>query len=187
MTRVLLTHTPQARQQYYGERSLRGLRAAAQVLLREGTDALDAAGLIHAARDVEIVVADRLTEGPAQIFAALPKLRAFVRCAVDIRNVDVAAASVAGVLVTRAGPSFVQSVAELGIRQQAAVAWLVHKCRGHGAVQPHDRAGFELRLPSTRQQCLIDLFPGPGPDDGRGAATMPSLARARCFSDLDVR
>ena len=45
---------------------------------------------IGAARDVDIIVADRLTEGPAAIFAALPKLRAFVRCAVDIRNVDVA-------------------------------------------------------------------------------------------------
>jgi D-3-phosphoglycerate dehydrogenase len=31
-------------------------------------------------------------------------LRAFVRCAVDIRNIDVDAASAAGVLVTRAGP-----------------------------------------------------------------------------------
>ena len=67
MTRVLLTHTPQARQQYYGERSLRGLQAAAQVVLHEGADALDAAGLIGAARDVDIIVADRLTEGPANI------------------------------------------------------------------------------------------------------------------------
>jgi D-3-phosphoglycerate dehydrogenase len=43
----------------------------------------------------------------------LPKLRAMVRCAVDIRNIDVAAASSAGVLVTRASPGFVPAVAEL--------------------------------------------------------------------------
>jgi D-3-phosphoglycerate dehydrogenase len=115
MTKILLTHTPQARRQYYGERSLNGLRALAQVVLHEGDDALDAAGLIEAARDVDIIVADRLTEGRAEIFPPLPKLRAFVRCAVDIRNIDVAAASTAGVLVTRAGPGFVASVAELAI------------------------------------------------------------------------
>src|ERR1700704_1645274 len=104
MTKVLLTHTPQARRQYYGERSPKNLQAVAQVVLHEGDQALDAAGLIEAARDVDIIVADRLTEGPGEIFPRLPKLRAFVRCAVDIRNIDVEAASAAGVVVTRAGP-----------------------------------------------------------------------------------
>ena len=113
--KILLTHTPQARAQYYGERSLKGLQDVALVKLHEANDALDAAGLIEAARDVDIVVVDRLTAGPGEIFPKLPKLRAFVRCAVDIRNIDVDAASAAGVLVTRAGPGFVQSVAELAI------------------------------------------------------------------------
>src|SRR6195256_2036542 len=115
MIKVLLTHTPQARRQYYGERSLNGLQALAQVVVHDADDALDAAGLIEAARDVDIIVADRLTEGPGEIFASLPKLPAFVRCAVDIRNIDVGAASAAGVLVTQAGPGFVQSVAELAL------------------------------------------------------------------------
>jgi D-3-phosphoglycerate dehydrogenase / 2-oxoglutarate reductase len=122
--KVLLTHTPRARRQYYGERSLNGLRALAEVVLHEGDDALDASGLIEAARDVDIIVADRLTEGRGEIFAQLPKLRAFVRCAVDIRNIDVEAASAAGVLVTQAGPGFVQSVAEL------ALGFLVDLSRG---------------------------------------------------------
>jgi D-3-phosphoglycerate dehydrogenase len=122
--KVLLTHTPQSRAQYYGERSLSGLQAIAQVKLHESSDALDAAGLIEAARDVDIIVADRLTAGPGEIFPALPNLRAFVRCAVDIRNIDVDAASAAGVLVTRAGPGFVQSVAEL------ALGYMVDLSRG---------------------------------------------------------
>jgi D-3-phosphoglycerate dehydrogenase / 2-oxoglutarate reductase len=113
--KILLTHTPQSRAQYYGERSLSGLQAIAQVKLHESNDALDAAGLIEAARDVDIIVADRLTAGPGEIFPALPNLRAFVRCAVDIRNIDVDAASAAGVLITRAGPGFIQSVAELAL------------------------------------------------------------------------
>ena len=122
--KVLLTHTPQSRAQYYGARSLDGLQAIAQVKLHEAIAALDAAGLIEAADDVDIIVADRLTAGPGEIFPALPKLRAFVRCAVDIRNIDVDAASAAGVLVTRAGPGFVQSVAEL------ALGYMVDLSRG---------------------------------------------------------
>jgi D-3-phosphoglycerate dehydrogenase len=122
--KVLLTHTPQFRRQYYGERSLHGLQALADVVLNEADDALDAENLIAAARDADIIVADRLTEGPGRIFSHLPKLRAFVRCAVDIRNIDVEAASASGVLVTRAGPGFVPSVAEL------ALGFLVDLSRG---------------------------------------------------------
>jgi D-3-phosphoglycerate dehydrogenase / 2-oxoglutarate reductase len=146
MAKVLLTHTPQARRQYYGERSLNGLQALAQVILHEGSAALDAAGLIEAARDVDIIVADRLTEGPGRIFPRLPNLRAFVRCAVDIRNIDVEAASAAGVLVTRAGPGFVPSVAEL------AIGFLVDLSRGvsraaadyHCGKMPEVRMGRQL-------------------------------------------
>nr|WP_276553035.1 NAD(P)-dependent oxidoreductase [Bradyrhizobium elkanii] len=103
------------RRDYYGERSLNGLRAVADVKLHEGEEALDAAALVRAAADVDIIVADRMTQGPGAIFRQLPKLRAFVRCAVDIRNIDVAAASSAGVLVTQASAGFVQSVAELAL------------------------------------------------------------------------
>jgi D-3-phosphoglycerate dehydrogenase len=122
--KVLLAHTPQMRRQYYGERSLNGLQSVAHVKLHEGDEALDANGLVKAAEEVDIIVADRLTRGPGEIFPRLPKLRAFVRCAVDIRNIDVAAASAAGVLVTRASPGFVQSVAEL------AVGFMVDLSRG---------------------------------------------------------
>jgi D-3-phosphoglycerate dehydrogenase / 2-oxoglutarate reductase len=144
--RVLLTHPPQTRAQYYGTRSLSGLQAIADVTLHEHDDALDPAALIAVARDVDLIVADRLTTGPALIFAGLPRLRAFVRCAVDIRNVDVAAASAAGVLVTRAGPGFVPSVAEL------ALGYLVDLSRGvsraaadyHGGQMPEVAMGRQL-------------------------------------------
>jgi D-3-phosphoglycerate dehydrogenase len=143
--KVLLTHTPQSRRQYYGERSLNGLQAVAQVILHESDEALDAAGLIDAARDVELIVADRLTEGPGEIFPRLPKLRAFVRCAVDIRNIDVEAASAAGVLVTRAGPGFVLSVAEL------AVGYLVDLSRGISRATADYHAGRQPEVIMGRQ------------------------------------
>ncbi|MBR1144214.1 NAD(P)-dependent oxidoreductase [Bradyrhizobium sp. AUGA SZCCT0431] len=143
--KVLLTHTPQARAQYYGERSLSGLQAIAQVELHQSDDALDTFGLINAARDVEIIVADRLTAGPGEIFARLPKLRAFVRCAVDIRNIDVEQASRAGVLVTQAGPGFVQSVAEL------ALGFMVDLSRGVSRASADYHAGRKPKVIMGRQ------------------------------------
>jgi D-3-phosphoglycerate dehydrogenase len=139
--KVLLAHTPQMRRDYYGERSLSGLRAVADVSLHEGDDALDAAGLIDAAQNVDIIVADRLTQGPGEIFPRLPKLRAFVRCAVDIRNIDVAAASAAGVLVTQASPGFIPSVAEL------ALGFMVDLARGVSRATADYHAG---RMPEVR-------------------------------------
>jgi D-3-phosphoglycerate dehydrogenase / 2-oxoglutarate reductase len=143
--KILLTHPPQARAQYYGERSLSGLRALAQVVLHEADDALDARGLIDAARDVDLIVADRLTEGRSEIFARLPKLRAFVRCAVDIRNIDVDAASAVGVLVTRAGPGFVASVTEL------ALGYLVDLSRGISRATADYHSGRSPQISMGRQ------------------------------------
>jgi D-3-phosphoglycerate dehydrogenase len=143
--KVLLTHTPQARAQYYGERSLSGLQAIAEVKLHQADGTLDAAGLIEAAHDVDIIVADRLTAGPREIFPNLPKLRAFVRCAVDIRNVDVEAASAVGVLVTRAGPGFVQSVAEL------ALGFMVDLSRGVSRATADYRSGRKPEIIMGRQ------------------------------------
>ncbi len=143
--KVLLAHTPQMRRQYYGERSLGGLRAVADVKLHEGDDALGAAHLIDAAQDVDIIVADRLTEGRGEIFAKLPKLRAMVRCAVDIRNIDVAAASAAGVLVTRAGPGFIQSVTEL------ALGFMVDLSRGVSRATADYHAGRKPEVVMGRQ------------------------------------
>lgn len=139
--KVLLAHTPEMRRNYYGNRSLNGLRAIADVILHEGDQALDAASLVHAAKDADIIVADRMTEGRGEIFAQLPRLRAFVRCAVDIRNIDVDAASQAGVLVTRAGPGFVQAVAEL------AVGFMVDLSRGVSRATADYQAG---RKPEAR-------------------------------------
>ena len=143
--KILLTHTPQSRAQYYGERSLTALQGLAEVKLHDANEALDAAALIEAARDVDIIVADRLTAGPGDIFPALPKLRAIVRCAVDIRNVEVDAASAAGVLVTRAGPGFVQSVAEL------ALGFMVDLSRGVSRAAADYHAGRRPEIVMGRQ------------------------------------
>ena len=145
--KVLLTPPPEFRRQYYGERALEGLKALAEVKLHDGSEEpLDSRSLVAAAREVDIIVADRMTEGRGEIFPQLPKLRAFVRCAVDIRNIDVAAASAEGVLVTRASPGFVAAVAEL------ALGFMVDLSRGtsrttadyHARRKPQARMGRQL-------------------------------------------
>jgi len=110
--RILLTHSPEARALYYGERALAGLRKVGEVKLQEGQAPLEGDALIDAARDCDLIVSYRQSPGPAAVFERLPKLIAFLRCAIDIRNVDVPAASKAGVLVTQASAGFVTSVAE---------------------------------------------------------------------------
>ncbi|HEX7220170.1 MAG TPA: NAD(P)-dependent oxidoreductase [Burkholderiales bacterium] len=111
--RILLTHSPEARSLYYGERALAGLREVGEVKLNNHASSLEGEDLIAAAADCELIVSYRQSPGPAAVFERLPKLIAFLRCAIDIRNVDVPAASKAGVLVTQASAGFVTSVSEM--------------------------------------------------------------------------
>jgi D-3-phosphoglycerate dehydrogenase len=147
LARILLTHSPDALAQYYGERALAGLRALGEVTLHRGDAPLEGEALIAAAADCELVVSYRQSPAPAAFFERLPKLAAFLRCAVDIRNVDVAAASRAGVLVTQASAGFVPAVSEL------VLGFLVDLSRGvsraaadyHAGRVPQARTGRELR------------------------------------------
>src|SRR5476649_2540322 len=100
---------------YYGERALAELRKLGDVRLNNTGQVLDAKALAQAAHGCEIIVSDRQTAGPAEFFPLVGDLVAFLRVAVDIRNVDVIAASAQGILVTHATPGFVASVAEMAI------------------------------------------------------------------------
>jgi D-3-phosphoglycerate dehydrogenase len=116
MARVFLTHIPHMLKNYYGDRPLAALRSHAEVSINPTDEVLDADRLAEFSRGHDIVVSDRQTPGPAAFFRqAPPELVAFLRVAVDIRNIDVAAASQQGILVTRATPGFIASVAEMTI------------------------------------------------------------------------
>jgi D-3-phosphoglycerate dehydrogenase / 2-oxoglutarate reductase len=111
--RILLTHSPETLANYYGERALAGLRKLGEVVLNPDERPLEGEALIRAAAGCSLIVSYRQSPGPAALFERLPELAAFLRCAIDIRNVDVTAASRAGVLVTQASAGFVTSVTEL--------------------------------------------------------------------------
>jgi D-3-phosphoglycerate dehydrogenase len=138
--KLLLTHVPQARQQYYGARALARLQELVEVVLHEGDAPLDPKGVIAAFRDADFI-ADRATPMPGEVFAALPTLKVVMRSAIDIRNIDVAAASKAGVLVTHAEAGFVKSVVEL------TLGLLVDLSRGISRASNDYRQG---RLPEIK-------------------------------------
>jgi D-3-phosphoglycerate dehydrogenase / 2-oxoglutarate reductase len=132
---IFLTHDDDARDHYYGDDALARLRALGEVRLNQTGRPLTTAEVIEMAAGCPVIVSYRQTEGPAALFESLPDLVAFVRCAVDIRNIDVHAASAAGVLVTRASPGFIDSVAEL------AVGFMVDLARGITAATKAYHAG----------------------------------------------
>lgn len=122
MARIFLTHIPDMLRNYYGDRALAELRKLGEVRLNPADEVLGAAALAEAARGCEIIVSDRQTPGPAEFFRNAPDVVALLRCAVDIRNIDVDAASTAGVLVTRATPGFTASVGEMALGMMVDLA-----------------------------------------------------------------
>ncbi|MCO6415637.1 hydroxyacid dehydrogenase [Siccirubricoccus sp. KC 17139] len=133
--KVYLTHPPEALANYYGDRALAALREVAEVRLNETGRHLAGRELAEAAAGCHCIISYRQSPGEATTFENAPDLIAFHRCAIDIRNVDVAAASRAGVLVTQATAGFVPAVAEL------VLGMMVDLCRGITAATVEYHAG----------------------------------------------
>jgi D-3-phosphoglycerate dehydrogenase / 2-oxoglutarate reductase len=113
--RIFLTHVPDMLENYYGPRALAEMRKLGEVQLNTSGKVLDGKALAQAAKGCAIIVSDRQTSGPTDFFPLAPDCCAFLRVAVDIRNIDVEAASREGILVTRATPGFMASVSEMAI------------------------------------------------------------------------
>ena len=140
MATILLTHPPQVRENYYSDRALVALEALGSVRRNPLGRELTTAELIDAARGCEIIVTHRHVPGDPELFAGLPELIAFCRCAIDIRNVNVAAASTHGVLVTQASAGFIPATAEW------VVGAMIGLSRGIAASTADYRAG---RVPQS--------------------------------------
>lgn len=105
MTTVFVSHPQSKLAHYFGDRAVAALQAAAQVrqVRFNPTDTdLSSQELAELAQDCDAIISYRQTVGDEALFAALPQLKAFVRCAIDIRNIDLVSASRHGVLVTQA-------------------------------------------------------------------------------------
>ncbi|TBU96354.1 NAD(P)-dependent oxidoreductase [Phytopseudomonas dryadis] len=117
MPRILLTYPPSARATWYGDSALNELAQLGELVLRQQEPDLSEDDLLDLARGCELIISDKPTAGTERLFRENHTLVAFLRCAMDIKSIDIAAASRHGVLVTQAGPSFVHAVSELIVAQ----------------------------------------------------------------------
>jgi D-3-phosphoglycerate dehydrogenase len=132
---------------YFGAAPLAALRSIAEVRCNAQSHDLSDDELIAAAQDCDAIVAYRQTVVTGKTFAALKRLAVVLRNAVDVRSIDVDAASAHGVLVTRASAGFNPAVAEW------VIAVTIDLLRGIGTYrglyargeQPVPRMGRELR------------------------------------------
>src|SRR5688572_17027745 len=122
MARIVLTHTMTDRKDKYGDAAVAGLRRLGDLVLNNTETPLSVDALVDLAADADVIVLDRMVPGEPRLFKALPRLMAVHRAAMDIRNIDIGAASAAGVLVTRAGPGFIPAVCELILGQMIDLA-----------------------------------------------------------------
>ena len=115
MTIVLVTHPREKLDQYFGQSAISALRTFSTVRFNPEARDLSTEELITLGADCDVIIAYRQTPGTASLFRGLPRLSAFMRCAVDIRTIDVDAASAQGILITQASAGYVPAVAEWAI------------------------------------------------------------------------
>jgi D-3-phosphoglycerate dehydrogenase len=144
MARIFLTHIPDMLANYYGARALAELRKLGEVRLNETDRVLDADALAKAARGCEIVISDRQ---PAEFFAQAPDCVAFLRVAIDIRNIDVPAASREGILITHATAGFIPAVAEMAVGYMIACGRHTTRATAeyHAGKEAEPRMGKQLK------------------------------------------
>ena len=147
MATVLVTHPASRLSTYFGERALGQLREIAQVRLNPSDQDWQGSDLVAAAQGCDIIIAYRQTPFDAAVFAALPQLWAVCRCAMDIRTIDVAAASHQGIMVTRATPGFGTAVTEwvMGVMIDASRLISLARMQYHAGHEAPALMGKELR------------------------------------------
>ncbi|MBN3723639.1 hydroxyacid dehydrogenase [Burkholderia sp. Ac-20379] len=147
MNKVFVSHPRRMLDHYFGARATAALRAIAEVRFNDEDRELSTAELAAAARDADVIIGYRQTPAPRALFEALPELVAFLRCAVDIRTIDVPAASEHGVLITQASAGFVASVSEwvIGAMLDLARDTSAYALAYRAGESPVPRMGRELR------------------------------------------
>ncbi len=147
MANIFLTHSQDSFTNYYGNKALAQLQTLGEVIQHAGNEEPSEQELIAAARDCEIIVSFRVPPITASVFEQLPKLAAVCRVAVDVRNIDIDAASRHGVLVTHASPGFGAAVAEwvIGAMIDLSRNISITSAAYWSAMPPPARMGQELR------------------------------------------
>lgn len=147
MIKVYVTHPRNKLDHYFGARAVAAIKATADVQFNPEDRELSQQELIAEANSHDFIIAYRQTAAPESLFAQLPNLAGFVRCAIDIRTVDVPAASKYGVLVTQASAGFSAAVSEwiIGAMIDLSRDISLTTASYHAGTEPVIRMGRELR------------------------------------------
>src|SRR6266851_3414594 len=85
--RVLLTHNRDLLKHFYSPKAVDLLRAIVDLRMNDSDVPLAGEALVAAAQGCQAIISDRLAAGPREVLERLRGLKAFIRCAVDIRNI----------------------------------------------------------------------------------------------------
>lgn len=118
--KIFLAHNPEDREVYYG-RALPHLQELGEVVMNPYDRDLTTPEFIEAAQGCRIIVSHRSPPAEAALFEGSPELLAYFRCALDMRTVDIEAASKCGVLVANAPVAFIDATAEMVLALLLAV------------------------------------------------------------------
>lgn len=113
--RVLLTHNRDLLKHFYSTKAVDALKQLVDLRMNDSDEPLRGDALVEAAKGCEVVISDRLATGPREVMERLTDVKTFIRCAVDIRSVDVDAASDANILVCRCSSGYADAVGEHAI------------------------------------------------------------------------
>ena len=156
MPKIFLTHIPDMLKNYYGERALAALRELATC----GSTTPARCSTPRRWRKPRAAARSSCPTGRRRARRSFSPARrdlvAFLRVAVDIRNIDVAAASAQGILVTHATPGFIASVAEMAIGFMIDCGRHITEAASvyHAGRVPQARMGRQLKGATARHHRL---------------------------------
>ena len=144
--KIFVTHNTEDREMYF-HWAMEPLKALGEVVVNPLDRNLTTEELIEAAAGCEVLIVHRATPAPAAVFDSLPDMVALLRPQLDIRTIDVDAASRNGVLVANAPATFIPSTAEMVLAQMLALARNVALSTMiyHEGREPETRLGTQLR------------------------------------------
>ena len=135
-------------------------------------DGADRAELLPALADVDAVLVRSATQIDAEALAAAPRLKVVARAGVGLDNVDVAAATQAGVMVVNAPTSNIVSAAELAVGLLLASAR--HIAPANAALKGGAVEALQVHRRRARREDGRHRRPRPDRRAGRAAAVAPS-------------
>lgn len=143
---ILLTHTPEDLRLFYDPEALERLRSLGRVVTNSADHHLSPRELLQAARGCHVIISEWGTGADGAVFAEAKDLVAFIRSGVEMRNVNIAAASAHGVLVVNTPGLYVTAVVELVLALMICLARdVVNRCiLLRAGTRPANRFGTEL-------------------------------------------